>query len=200
LDIAVPPGERRNKTPVYVSGVKEMRKFLDWVRAKSGKLAVQMGGEYLMLVPETAGGFRATISALRSLGEVTREFSHLFTPRVPMRAPIVEKSGQDHARNLHQVGAGGTAHSSSGRCATPIAATGPGRRERPSPHYNVSVARGPDVAKVRFLTELCCLRIKVETYKCKRCQRFGYTQRNSGYALRCEVCIDTHSSGTFVIP
>jgi hypothetical protein len=168
--------------------VKEIRKFLDWVRAKSGKLAAQMRGEYLMLVPETADGFRATISALRSLGERERVNFHTFS--LPEYRCV----------HLHQVGAGGTAHSSSGRCATPIAATGPGRRERPSPHYNVSVARGPDVVKVRSLTQFCCLRIKVETYKCKRCQRFGYTQRNSGYALGCEVCGDTHSSGTFVIP
>jgi hypothetical protein len=54
---------------VYVSGVRDVRKFLTWVRAKSGKLAAQMTGEYLMLVPETAYGFRATISALQSHGE-----------------------------------------------------------------------------------------------------------------------------------
>jgi hypothetical protein len=38
-------------------------------------------------------------------------------------------------------------------------------KERPiTPHFIVPVARGPDVAKVRSLTELCGLRIKVETY------------------------------------
>jgi hypothetical protein len=53
-----------------------------------------------------------------------------------------------------------------------------------TPHFIVSVARGPDVAKVRSLTEICDLRIKVETYvalklpmQCKRSQRFGHTQR-----------------------
>jgi hypothetical protein len=30
-----PPGKRRNKTPVYVSGVRNMRKFLEWIRTKS---------------------------------------------------------------------------------------------------------------------------------------------------------------------
>jgi hypothetical protein len=68
VDKVVPHGERLNKTPVYVSGVKSTRKFLDWIRAKSeSKLVAQMKGEILMLVPETADGFRATISALRSL-------------------------------------------------------------------------------------------------------------------------------------
>jgi hypothetical protein len=54
---------------VYVSGVKETRKFIEWFRVKSGKLAAQKQGEYLILVPERADGFRVTISALRSLGE-----------------------------------------------------------------------------------------------------------------------------------
>jgi hypothetical protein len=69
------------------------------------------------------------------------------------------------------------------------------------------VARGPDVAKVRSLTELCGLQIKVETYnaaeeplRCKRCQRFGHTQHNCGYAPRCVACGDAHASGTCVTP
>jgi hypothetical protein len=67
-DKVVPPGERRNKTPVYVSGMKKTSKFLDWIRARSeSKLVAQMKGEILMLVPESANGFRATIGALRSL-------------------------------------------------------------------------------------------------------------------------------------
>jgi hypothetical protein len=53
---------------VYVSVVKNTRKFLEWIRTKSGsKLVAQMNGEIPMLVPETANGFRATIGALRSL-------------------------------------------------------------------------------------------------------------------------------------
>jgi hypothetical protein len=64
----VRPGKRSNKTPVNVSGVKNTRRFLEWIRAKSGsKLVAQMKGEILMLVPETADCFRATIGALRSL-------------------------------------------------------------------------------------------------------------------------------------
>jgi hypothetical protein len=50
VEKVIPPGERRNKTPVYVSGVKNVRKFLDWIRAKCRKLAIQMNDEYLMLV------------------------------------------------------------------------------------------------------------------------------------------------------
>jgi hypothetical protein len=52
VDKVVPPGERRNKTPVYVSGVKSTRKFLDWIRARSeSRLVAQMKGGILKLVP-----------------------------------------------------------------------------------------------------------------------------------------------------
>jgi hypothetical protein len=69
VDKTVPAEERRNKSPVYVSGVRDVRKLLDWVWAKSSKLGAQMKGEYIMLVPESAHGFRAIIRTLRSLGE-----------------------------------------------------------------------------------------------------------------------------------
>jgi hypothetical protein len=54
VEKVVPPGERRNKTPVYVSGVKKPPNFLEWIRTKSASMLVaQMKGEHLMLVPET---------------------------------------------------------------------------------------------------------------------------------------------------
>jgi hypothetical protein len=64
-----PAGERRKKTLVFVSGVRNPRKFLECIRAKSAsKLLAQMKGEILLLMPETADGFRATIGALRPSG------------------------------------------------------------------------------------------------------------------------------------
>jgi hypothetical protein len=58
------------------------------------------------------------------------------------------------------------------------------------------------VSKVRSLTELCGLRVSVESYvtpkgplQCKRCQRFGHTQCNCGYAPRCVACGSSHLSG-----
>ena len=69
-------------------------------------------------------------------------------------------------------------------------------------HFIVSVARGPEVSKVRSVTELCVLRVSVESYvalkcplQCKRCQRFGHTQRNCGYAPRCVACGGVHLTG-----
>jgi len=47
------------------------------------------------------------------------------------------------------------------------------------------VARGPEVSKVRSITELCGLRVSLESYlaskgplQCRSCQRFGHTQGN----------------------
>ena len=58
------------------------------------------------------------------------------------------------------------------------------------------------MSRVRSITELCGLRVSVESYlapkgptQCKRCQRFGHTQLNCGYAPRCIACGGYHLSG-----
>ena len=58
----------------------------------------------------------------------------------------------------------------------------PAKDQPLTPHFIVSVAWGPMVSKVRWITELCGLRVSVEScvspkgpLRCKRCQRFGYT-------------------------
>jgi len=58
----------------------------------------------------------------------------------------------------------------------------PAKDRLPIPHFIVSVAQGPEVSKVRSLTEICSLRVSVESYvapkgplQCKRFQRFGHT-------------------------
>ena len=60
-----------------------------------------------------------------------------------------------------------------------------------TPHFIVTVPKGPMVSKVRVLTSLCGIRTTVETYQapkgplqCKNRQRFGHTQRNCGYPAR----------------
>jgi len=65
-------------------------------------------------------------------------------------------------------------------------------KDRPhSPHF-ISVAQGPEMSKVRSLTELLGLRVSVGSYvapkapmQCQRCHRFGHTQRSCGYAPQC---------------
>jgi hypothetical protein len=58
------------------------------------------------------------------------------------------------------------------------------------------------VSKERSITELCSLRVLVESYvvpngplQCKRCQRFGHTQHNCGYTPRCVAYGGSHISG-----
>jgi hypothetical protein len=64
----LPAGQRPNKTPIFISGVRDTRAFLAWLRAACpGGLAAQLKAEKLMVVPSTADGFRAVVSALRSL-------------------------------------------------------------------------------------------------------------------------------------
>jgi hypothetical protein len=65
---SVPAGQRPNKTPIFISGVNDSRGFLTRLRASCPcSLTAQLKAEKLMVVPSTADGFRATVSALRSL-------------------------------------------------------------------------------------------------------------------------------------
>jgi len=75
-----PAGKRQNKTPIFVSEVKDMRGFLTWIRAsfQSG-LSTQNKWDRLMLFPRTDDGFRATVSTLRSLDGSKGESFHTFS-------------------------------------------------------------------------------------------------------------------------
>jgi hypothetical protein len=65
---SAPPGERSDKTPIFISGVTDTRAFLAWLRESCpSKLTAQLKAERLVVVPATADGFRAAVSALRSL-------------------------------------------------------------------------------------------------------------------------------------
>ena len=64
----LPAGERSNKKTIIISGVRDTRAFLAWLRATCPDgLAAQLKAEKLMVIPSTAKGFRAGVSALRSL-------------------------------------------------------------------------------------------------------------------------------------
>jgi len=73
-------GERRNKMSIFISGVSDTHSFLAWLRASCpGGLMAQLKGEKLMVVPSTADGFRAAVSALRSLDWKEGVSFHTFT-------------------------------------------------------------------------------------------------------------------------
>jgi hypothetical protein len=75
----LPAGEHPNKTPIFISGVRDTRAFLAWLRASCpGSLTAQLKSKKLMVVPSTADGFRAAVSALRSLEEGKGVSFHTF--------------------------------------------------------------------------------------------------------------------------
>jgi hypothetical protein len=75
-----PAGQRPNKTTIFITGVNDTRAFLAWLQASCpNDLTYHLKAEKLMVVPLTADGFRATVSALRS---IEGEFSHLLASGV----------------------------------------------------------------------------------------------------------------------
>ena len=76
----LPAGERPNKMHIFISRVSDTRSFVAWLRASCpGGLMAQLKGEKLMVVPSTADGFRAAVSALRSLDGKGDVSFHTFT-------------------------------------------------------------------------------------------------------------------------
>ena len=76
----LPARQRRNKTPIFISRLSDARNFLAWLRASCpGGLMAQLKAERLMVVPSTADGFRAAVSALRSLDGKEGVSFHTFT-------------------------------------------------------------------------------------------------------------------------
>ena len=72
----------------------------------------------------------------------------------------------------------------------------------PNTHIIKSVARRPEVSKVRSLTDVCSLRFSMESYvspkglmQWKRCQSFVHTQRNCAHAPRCVACGGAQPTG-----
>jgi uncharacterized membrane protein len=63
-----------------VSGLRNTRAFLVGIRAKAAsKLVAKIKGQTLLLVPETADGFRTIIGALRSVNESEHLSFHTFS-------------------------------------------------------------------------------------------------------------------------
>jgi hypothetical protein len=202
----VPAGQKRKKTPIVITGVSDTRGFSAWLRATCrSSFTAQIKAERLVLVPETADGFRATVTALRSLDDSRGVSFHTFSqPKDRSVRLLVKNVGKTMPDCVVQeelaalgISAQGVMQLRSGRRSQD------GTQDRLlTPHFNVSVPRGPEVTKLRSLTEHCGLRISVETYaapkgpvQCKRCQRLGHTRRNCGYTPRCVACGEAHQSG-----
>jgi hypothetical protein len=163
-----------------------------------------------VVVPLTADGFRATVSALRSLDCKEGVSFHTFSlPEDRCVGLLVKNIGKCMPESFVREELEGL--DIRVREVTQLRS---GRRDQNrtkdsplTPHFIISVARGPEVSRVRSLTELCGLRVTVETYvapkgnlQCERCQRFGHTQRNCGHVPRCVACGGSHLSSECPVP
>ena len=138
-----------------------------------------------MVVPSIANGFRSAVRALRSLDGGGCEFPHIHVQGGPLCCAPGEEPRQGTAlsgvrEELESLDIHVQPHMqlrSGRRDQDPI-------KDRPLTPL-VSVARGSEMSKVRSITELCGLRVSVESYVAPkgllRCKRFGHTQRNCGY-------------------
>jgi hypothetical protein len=137
-----------------------------------------------MVVPSTVDGLRAVVSALRSLNVGEGVSFHTFTlpedrcVRLLVKnlcRGMLESVVREELETLN-IRVQGVMQLRSGRRDQD-----PPKDRPPTPHFIVSVARGPEMSGVRSPTELCGLRLSVELYvapkcplQCKRCQRFGH--------------------------
>jgi len=132
-----------------------------------------------MVVPSTADGFRDAVSSLRSLDGKDGVNFHTFTlPEDRCARLLVKNQGRGMPESVVR-----EERESLNICVQGVTQLRSGRRDRdpykdrpPTPHFIVSVAREPEVSKVRSITELCGLRVSVESYlapkgplQCKRC-------------------------------
>jgi hypothetical protein len=165
INSAAPADKQLNKPPIDASGFTDKRGFLSWVRApgQSG-LLVQIKGEKLMLVPRTADGFKATVSALRTLMGARC----VFTP-LPRRFVVCFCWLKNLSRQLLPDDVRGGEMENLGISVQGVLQHRSGRRHqeasksRPlTPYLIMPLAWGPKVAKLRSLAELCSLRVSVE--------------------------------------
>jgi hypothetical protein len=115
-----------------------------------------------MVVPSTANGFRATVSALRSLDEKEGVIFHTFS--LPedrcvrllvknLRKRMLESVVREELESLNIRVQGVMQLRSGPRDQDPAKDRSPNHR------FIVSVARGPEMSKVRSITQLCSLRV-----------------------------------------
>ena len=77
----LPARQRPNKTPIFISGVRDARAFLAWLRAFcSGGLTAQLQAEKLMVIPSTAKASEPRLEQCGlSMGGVGVVIFHNFT-------------------------------------------------------------------------------------------------------------------------
>jgi hypothetical protein len=128
-----------------------------------------MKGERLMVVPGTADDFRAAITALRSL-DVSKvvSFRTFSLPEDRCMRLLIKNFGIGMPDTFVR-----EELEALDICLQEVQQLCYGRRDkdpdRPAtPYFNETMARGPDVSKVRAITQLCGLRTTVQSYTASR--------------------------------
>ena len=86
------------KTPIFISGVRDARTFLAWLRASFlGCLTAQQKAEILMVVPSTVKVFRTAVCDLPSQDGGGCAFPHLHAPRGSLCAASGKEPGKEYA-------------------------------------------------------------------------------------------------------
>ena len=162
-------------------------------------------GKRLMLVPQTTDGFKNRVSALQSLDGSNGVNFHTFSlPEDHCLHLLVKNLGRQMPEGIDQ-----EEMEILGICFQGILQLHSGRSDQEAsnvrsltPHFIVSVMRGPEVTKLHSLNELCSLRVLLETYiapqgplQRERRQRFSHTQRYCSYAPQYVASGETHLSG-----
>jgi hypothetical protein len=167
-------------------------------------LFAQLKAEKQMIIPGTANGFLAAVIALRSLDGGKGLGFHIFSLAEDQEELLLFKNLAGKRRRALSVRSWWSLARLHG-----VMLLRSGSRDLDATKYwqltskfIVLLPRGPGFQKVRSLSELCGLSVEMYVIpkgpvQCKRCQRFGHTQRNCGYAPRCVACGETHLSGKF---
>jgi len=163
----LPAEERPNKTTIFISGVSETRSFLNWLRASyPDGLMAQLKAETLMVDPSTANVHTATVSALHSLDGRSVCFHTFTVPEKRCARLLVKNLSSGMPESVV-----GDEHESLDIRVQAVTQLRSGRRDQYpanngflTSHFIVSVTHVPEVYKMRSITELCGLRLSVETY------------------------------------
>jgi hypothetical protein len=115
-----------------------------------------------MLVPQATDGFRATVSTLQSLNGSKGVSFHTFSlPEDRCVHLLVKNLGRQMSEGIVQ-----EEMKTLGICVQAVLQLHSGHSDQEAsnvrsltPHFIVSVVRGPQVTKLHSLTELCSLRV-----------------------------------------
>ena len=120
-----------------------------------------------MVVPKTTDDFRAAVSALRSL-ELSKGLSfHTFSlPEDSCACLLIKNFGHRMHEDVirEELGALGNCVQVVMQLRSESRDQNPEKDRPVMPHFIVTVARGPEVSKVRSINEICGLRVTVETF------------------------------------